>query len=574
LDLDKDPSSSIPIDILNTNANYYITSKPAKYEQTTIQPSATSWEQTTYKIKNIDYELTYTPEDITQIVANYRLIDVATDGSHDPHTGKMAFGWVIAIGEIIIAKGKGPAEGHPTLSSAFRAEASGLLAVAKFLQQMISTFKMRIERFKWFFHIDNKALIDRMMVYETNTITGKSTQWPDSDITISAHHYLKNLNVQYLHVKSHQDKYINDTTKLNFPAKLNKIADELARNQRGIMKAPVKRVTGEFCLLSIDGMHITRDLQRWILDTASQIPIRQYLRERHGWNSSVFNTINWDLQYKILSSYDISDQQRILKFAHDWLPTNHRMYREKLSTTQRCPLCHYRTEDNWHMLQCRHPKQRQTIMELKENLVKQADHALLGEIIALAVPECIFDNSWQVDARRYSSNFTRGIQDQNRIGWHHILGGRFATSFSQHESPGSSTAVRKTLKLIWDTVLTLWKQRNDIIHNNTVATKADRQRERMEAKIERCYTYRDHLTVQDRSKIFPKEKAELLKEDPRQIKIWLKMAERIIRVHKREVAKTSREKEMMEQYFKWHPPDRTHNCIRKSAASGSTIQIG
>jgi hypothetical protein len=52
------------------------------------------------------------------------------------------------------------------------------------------------------------------------------------------------------------------------------------------------------------------------------------------------------------------------------------------------------------------------------------------------------------------------------------------------------------------------------------------------------------------------------------------MAEHITQIHKREVAKTSKEKEMMEQYFKWHPPDRTHNCIRQSAASGSTIQIG
>jgi hypothetical protein len=134
--------------------------------------------------------------------------------------------------------------------------------VAKFLQQMISNFKMIIDRFKWFFHIDNKALIDRMMVYKTNMITGKSTQWPDSDITISAHYHLKNLKAQYLHVKSHQDKNNNEaTTTLQLPAKLNKIADELARNQCGTMKAPMKKVTGEFCLLCIDDMHITRDMQ-------------------------------------------------------------------------------------------------------------------------------------------------------------------------------------------------------------------------------------------------------------------------------------------------------------------------
>jgi hypothetical protein len=52
------------------------------------------------------------------------------------------------------------------------------------------------------------------------------------------------------------------------------------------------------------------------------------------------------------------------------------------------------------------------------------------------------------------------------------------------------------------------------------------------------------------------------------------MAERMIRVHKWEVKRISREKDMMEQYFKWHPPDRTTVCIQASAASGSTIRIG
>jgi hypothetical protein len=143
---------------------------------------------------------------------------------------------------------------------------------------------------------------------------------------------------------------------------------------------------------------------------------------------------------------------------------------------------------------------------MKGNQVTKANHALLGEIIASTVPGCILDKTWQVNTRRYSPDLTRGIQDQNRIGWHHVICGRIATSFSNH-SPCNSTAIREILKQIWDTVLILWKQRNDIIHNNTVTTKADRQRERMEAKIDRCYDYRDYLTVQDRSKKFSKGKS-------------------------------------------------------------------
>jgi hypothetical protein len=117
----------------------------------------------------------------------------------------MASGSVVAVGVYIIAQGNGPAEGHPALSAAFRAEAYGLLSAAQFINQMIAKFQLTIDLYRWFFRINNKALIDRMQVHGTNTITARSTQWPDADITMPAHRHLKHLNAQYLHVKSHQD---------------------------------------------------------------------------------------------------------------------------------------------------------------------------------------------------------------------------------------------------------------------------------------------------------------------------------------------------------------------------------
>jgi hypothetical protein len=85
----------------------------------------------------------------------------------------------------------------------------------------------------------------------------------------------------------------------------------------------------------------------------------------------------------------------------------------------------------------------------------------------------------------------------------------------------------------------------------------------MEAKVARLYEYRNHLNILDRNKIFTKEKSELIIDEPRQIKTWIQMEERIIRVHKREVKRIHREKVMMEQYFKWHPPDKKNRLHRK-----------
>jgi hypothetical protein len=104
--VNKDPSHCIPIDILNTNANYYITNKPVMYEPQSKPQQLIQWEQRIFKNKMNDCKLFHTTEDIKMILANYKLIDVATDGSHDPKTGKMSFGWVVAVGEYISCKAK------------------------------------------------------------------------------------------------------------------------------------------------------------------------------------------------------------------------------------------------------------------------------------------------------------------------------------------------------------------------------------------------------------------------------------------------------------------------------------
>jgi hypothetical protein len=106
-------------------------------------------------------------EEIWKLLTQTQLIDAATDGSHDPTTGKMAFGWVIAIGKTIVATGKGPAAGHPNLSFNF----------------------------------------------------------PDSDVTITAHDEIMSWSAQFQHVKSHKTA---QTSTNNFPERLNQMADELA----------------------------------------------------------------------------------------------------------------------------------------------------------------------------------------------------------------------------------------------------------------------------------------------------------------------------------------------------------
>jgi hypothetical protein len=140
-----------------------------------------------------------------------------------------------------------------------------------------------------------------------------------------AHENLQGIEAQYLHVKSHQDRQRKSET-FSFPARLNIQADQLATNQQKLMQKPETAVSTSFHHLVIDNHFITRESQRWLLDSASSIPIQQYYQDKYGWSTKTFHSIDWDIQHKVLRRYGEIDQRRILKFVHGWLPTNNRLF--------------------------------------------------------------------------------------------------------------------------------------------------------------------------------------------------------------------------------------------------------
>jgi hypothetical protein len=213
----------------------------------------------------------------------------------------MAFGWVLTIGETIVATGKGPAAGHPTLSLAY-----GLWSMARFLRYLSNHFQCSTSTHKLFIHIDNKAIIGRMERYYKQGISNKSIHFPDSDVTIPAFNELKTWSTQIQHVKSHNT---SPSSANSFPERLNKLADELARDQLSTMKRPLTVVQGPLCILHINDIHVTRDTQKLVLEAASKAPIQQFLRDKYDWSLGTFDLVNWDMQAKILATYDKNDQQ-------------------------------------------------------------------------------------------------------------------------------------------------------------------------------------------------------------------------------------------------------------------------
>jgi hypothetical protein len=438
---------------------------------------------------------------------------------------------------------------------------------------MIAFFKIDPNDHIWEFIIDNISLIREMEYLQTETQTAKWNLRPDADILNLAFKLLQDVPANYTHIKGHQDKVKSDKP-LSFRAQMNIMADELATRQREKMTAPKTYVSTPYKHLIISDMTITRDSQQWIIYTASRIPIQQYYHDKYRWSPTTFQSINWAAQQAVLSRYEMNDQRRILKFVHGWLPTYDRLYREKQAPTQKCPLCHYLIETNLHLFQCRHPSQREIVQKMYHKLKNDksmGEHEITTILIG-QLQENHQEPGNTNTAECSNPTVARFVRNQHTIGWKHIFDGRIAKSMTEITVPGTSDPqkanmgqrwTKQLIQCIWDTVLLLWTNRNNILYNDHQKTQNERQRERLEERVIRCYSKQNDKAASDRTKNFYKERELLMQEDARYSKAWLRFSERIIKTNKLESKKNRKEKALMEQYFKWHPPTQRPTKRRK-----------
>jgi hypothetical protein len=562
----------IPIHIIKISDTQITTSRAGEYQV----ESRTTNKQTSLAQKILQRSedplfhnimITVDEADIQQQLMKSATFDIASDGSYNRNNGVASFGWIIAMNTTMIAKAQGPVAAHQNMSTPFRAEIYGIASATSFIRLMFDHYNDDCSRHKWFFLLDNTTVIHQMEQLNSTTRTAKWQLKPEADILEIAAERLTKIPANYVHVKSHQDRK-QKTGRLSYDAQLNCLADELATQQNKKMKHPYTKQYPNCAHLKINNMIVTRESKAWLMDAAGKIPIQQYYHDRYKWTSVVFDSIHWTAQKAVLARYEANDQRRILKFVHGWLPTYNRLYREKQTNTQQCPLCNYLIEDNLHMFNCRHESQRDTVRKMFDQLQQESgndDKQSLVTRIIRGLKEGLKDLTWQANPVSQDQLTSKWIQEQNQIGWYQMLYGRTGISLTKAISAllqrqGIETWLisgekwtRRIIQILWDTVLKLWNNRNNIIHNGQIMSKAERQRERLLARVDKCYEHKDRLQYNDRNKLFTRDKEVLMTEDPRHIKAWLRLSERIIRVSKREENTQRFAKTMMEQYFTWKP---------------------
>ncbi len=92
------------------------------------------------------------------------------DGSFDPHKKTGSHGWVASnTDKLILAKGSGPADGHPSLMSSYRAELGGLIVILYMIYRICQYHQVTLGKIKY--HCDNKGVITNVFSTKSTTIT-------------------------------------------------------------------------------------------------------------------------------------------------------------------------------------------------------------------------------------------------------------------------------------------------------------------------------------------------------------------------------------------------------------------
>jgi hypothetical protein len=345
------------------------------------------------------------------------------------------------------------------------------------------------------------------------------------------------------------------------------MADALATQQREQMDKPVINVVSDSCLLKIQDKFITRDSQKWIMQHSGEVQIKDYYKKKYGWSTSTFQEIDWKLQHRVLRSFSRND---LLKFVHEWLPTNYRLFREGQESSPACRLCGALEETNDHLLLCTHDSQVRQRNHISNYLWRDNENhgnAELNNIIELATMESPLNPSWKPDISAISHELKQCMIQQNKIGWQHLFKGRVAkemTLFMEEHYRGLGIDSKRytgtrwgkmLLTNIWNMILTLWKQRNEEVHGISTENNIKTERERLRNRIIKYYEIAESLEVEDREKLLLKDLESMLSEDTRYIKTWLKMVQRIIRASKMDKQTTTNSRKLMETFVNWRPAE-------------------
>lgn len=276
--------------------------------------------------------------------------------------------------------------------------------------------------------------------------------------------------------------------------------------------------------------------------------LQRYYHQRNGWEDAIFWTIDWEVYASTYQSLSKSVQHFLGQANCRWLPTNHRLAKTNLQTTNKCQFCGaIETQD--HLLRCNSTDWKGNFMHrLQQHLIssKMIEHQ-----------QTQFWQGTQAWLNEEPSNTT--LSEQDGIGWSHIFTGKLGKSWRNPATISLKQITALATFLIIE-FHELWKQRCTTQHNNPMSTTNFKRRE-VELQLRSLYDASKGLLATDRIP-FDTPLEEVLTRNTRDLLITKTLLENRLRkglviAHKQSTLQTND----IRKYFKNktpHPTQRPH----------------
>ena len=433
---------------------------------------------------------------------------VCSDGSHSPESYTGSHGWVMANGgKKLLLQGAGPVDGHPKLTSSYRSELGGLLAVLYTIYRVCQYYQVTSRKVTY--HCDNKGVLNNVF---SQTPPGISPYLqPDEDLLMEAKRLL---NIIPVTIVAHWVKGHYTGKDREYKHDLNDIADSLAtsfnrRPHPQYVPKAMPLVHKHFgARIIYEGSTITNKLRPLMAQALHRDAITSHILRKTKWTDRIFQLIHWDAHELAFKRLSRSRQISTAKLIHGLVNTNVQNQRY-YNKSPLCPCCLTENETFDHVLSCSSEAtvsaRTIALKELRKNLqqintpIEVIDALIHGTNIWLNRQggECAVRPLTAGSLKGTDMLLTTAFNEQfHSIGWGNLFHGRISKLWGKtvsqiNKSPFSSyptTWAAQTILYLWQYTRVIWEHRNQVVHGATDQEKAARIKQAIDQQVRDLYS--------------------------------------------------------------------------------------
>jgi hypothetical protein len=425
---------------------------------------------------------------INETAIQQQKLSIACDGGAIDGI-KGSYGLVIATDEDTVATVKNSIPGIFGKIVSYRSEGYGILASVYFIAKWLEYCKLQHQEWTESVTIlcDNEAMVKTINKYGYRPRSIRQQADSDSDIVEEILALLREIRqtktqIEVIHIKGHQDR--NKNAELTPQAELNIIADKLATEGLRLSSPEYYQMPQTTALLRINNKVIMSKRKQTMRDTYQSIFMREYYQEKYGWNDATMESIWWQIFESAIPAFSANEQTTLYKYIHRRLPCNIREYTYYEYKSPICSTCKIEIETQNHVLQCtgcdkRHKLKKNYLLSVYNIMEKLNTNDELARVIVMCISAWLCGQEiprFKDISTGELSGLEEAYNDQAKIGWEHMLRGRWSIKWGNiyniskktRESSQPNLSAEKWGKdiivLTWRFALDLWRSRNEDEH--------------------------------------------------------------------------------------------------------------